>query len=125
MPRKRRERHYGPLPLCVCGCGRPVKRLVVWRHQEYQPVRFYDKDCYSASGHRGDVARAANPRSAYRRRRQRFARYVDRILEMRRRGEALTLGELVGMFQEIATDHHHRGWHQAMQGRPLHTGRAA
>jgi len=103
-------------PLCQCGCGRRCKKRLVWRKGQYVPVQFYNRDCYTRSGQRGRDATHSLPRVTYKRRRQKFAR---QLAQLDRLGSRLTRGDLVGMFQEIATDYHNRGWHQGKLGRPL------
>lgn len=109
-------RATGPKPLCQCGCGQQVKQALVWRKGQYVPVLFYNRDCYSRSGQRGKDASKNAPVVAYRRRRQKFA---PQVAQLKRLGSRVTMGDLLGMFQEIATDYQNRGWHQGKMGRPF------
>jgi len=95
------------LPYCECGCGNRVKRLEVVRPgRGVVKVRFYERACYSRSGARGHICVETTRLATYRRRRQKFLGYLERL------GPKVTREDLLVVFQEIARDFKNRGINQ-------------
>lgn len=90
-------------PLCVCGCGRPVKRRF---RTKGQPTRYYSRDCVPVSvraeaGRKGRLQYIIDTRLA------RFGRELKRLQAMGR----IAAPELVATFAAIEQ----RGWDYGYQ----------